>query len=292
MESKWAVVATWRFSLPGVELCAPLLSAGGSAFDAAEQAARMVEDDPDVTTVGSFSFPNAMGEIELDAGFMRGRDLALGCVLGLQGYANPVSVARKVMEACPHTVLIGRGAEDFAAAHGFPRAILVNDAMRAAWDKKRREAQKPSGHDTVGVAALDTAGEVAAATSTSGLAMKLRGRVGDSALVGSGLYADSDVGAAAATGVVEDIMRGCTSFVAMELMRGGMHPQQAAEEAVRRTHRRIARHRGDVGNIAVVCMNRAGQFGGAANHEGFTYAGASWEREPAYYEIKAEDIVK
>lgn len=296
MPHQWAVISTWDFSIAGLREAAAMLTAGQNGVDAAESLARAVEDDPAITTVGFGSMPNEKGELELDAAVMRGRDMALGCVLGVKGFQNPVSIARKVMESCPHTVLVGLGAEEFADKHTMRRAIMVNDAARDAWQQKLREREAGaaglSGHDTVGVVTLDSAGDITAATSTSGLALKLRGRVGDSPLVGSGFYADNDAGAAAATGVGEDIMRGCTCFVAVELMRQGLKPRQAAEEAVRRTHRRLARGGSAVGNIAVVCMNMLGEFGAAANHEGFTYAAASDGLPPAVYEIKAEEIVR
>lgn len=296
MADHWAIIATWGFSLKGAGDAAELLEIGRCGADAAERLARAVEDDPEVTTVGFGSFPNAKGELELDAAMMDGTTMALGCVLGVKGYKNPVSIARKVMEHCTHNVLVGLGAEEFAEANGCDRAIMVTDGMRKAWEEKLEELKKGkdccSGHDTVGVVALDTTENIVAATSTSGLSMKLRGRVGDSPLIGSGFYADRDVGGAAATGVGEDIMKGCTCFVAVELMRQGLSPRRAAEEAVRRTHRRLAPHQKEVGNIAVVCLNKDGEFGAAANHEGFSYAAASSCREPAVYEVTAEDIVK
>jgi len=296
MGNKWAVIATWDFSYNGLCKAANMLNGGKDAFDASEQLAKMVEDDPEVTTVGFGAFPNAKGELELDAAFMNGRDLSLGCVLSVKGFKNPVSIARKVMTDCPHTVLTGLGAEEFADKHGCQRAIMITDDMRKAWEEKLLELQSGkdvlSGHDTVGVVALDSTGDIASATSTSGLSMKLRGRVGDSPLVGSGFYADNDVGGAAATGVGEDIMRGCTCFVAVELMRQGLHPQQAAEEAVRRTHNRLLRRGTAVGNMAVVCADKLGRFGAAANHEGFSYVAASFDKAPAVYRIEKEMIVK
>jgi isoaspartyl peptidase/L-asparaginase-like protein (Ntn-hydrolase superfamily) len=296
MENKWAIIATWGFSINGLRKAADMLGNGQDAFDASEQLARMVEDDPEVTTVGFGSFPNAKGELELDAAFMNGRDLSLGCVMSVKGFKNPVSIARKVMTGSPHNVLSGQGAEEFADANGCERAIMLTDSIRKEWDEKiaEQKGKQPDcfGHDTVGVVTLDTAGEIASATSTSGLAMKQRGRVGDSPLVGCGFFADNDVGGAAATGIGEDIMKGCTCFVAVELMRQGYPPQQAAQEAVRRTHRRLARHSAQVGAIAVVCANKDGEFGAASNHENFTYVAASYLRQPAVYEVGVEDIIR
>lgn len=293
MENKWAIIATWSFSINGLRTAADMLGRGQNAFDAAEQLARIVEDDPEVTTVGFGSFPNAKGELELDAAMMNGRDLSLGCVAGVKGFKNPVSIARKVMTDSPHNVLIGQGAEEFADAHGFERGIMLTDSIRKEWEAKITEQKTACfGHDTVGVVSLDTAGETVAATSTSGLAMKQRGRVGDSPLVGCGFYADSDVGGAAATGIGEDIMKGCTCFMAVELMRQGLSPKEAARQAVQRTHSRLARHSKEVGAIAVVCANKEGEFGAASNHENFTYVAASYLRQPAVYEIGVEEIIR
>lgn len=287
----WVVIATWNFSLPGIEAAGNMLKDNGYCMDAVEKVAKMVEDDPEVDTVGFGGFPNIIGEVELDAAFMDGRDMSIGAVAGLKGFRHPVSVARKVMTDTPHNFLVGQGAEDFAMTNGFQRAVMVTDKMRQAWEKRRAELEKGNpgelGHDTVGIVALDTNGDMASATSTSGMAMKLRGRVGDSPLVGSGFYVDNDIGGASCTGVGEDIMKCCTAFHVVELMRQGYTPQNAAEEAVRRTHSRLARANKNPGNMAIVCADNKGNFGAAANHEGFTYAVASDKVAPVVYEVKS-----
>ena len=276
---KFALIATWGFSFGGIAAAELLLRGGGDALAAATLVARTVEDDPAVDTVGYNAWPNRLGEMELDAAVMRGRDLRLGAVLGLQGYKNPVDVAALVLDHCPHNVLIGQGAADYAASMGAVAADMLSPEARARWQQRLREIPEDSpahGHDTVGALALDRSGDLVAATSTSGLAMKLRGRVGDSALIGSGLYADNDAGAAAATGVGEDIMRCCMSFVAVEEMRRGATAQQAADAALLRAHRALARF-GPVGNMALICLDRQGRVGAAANHRGFAYAAATPE---------------
>lgn len=273
----FALIATWDFSLGGVTAAEQLLRGGGDAQAATTLVARTVEDDPAVDTVGYNAWPNREGEMELDAAVMRGRDLRLGAVLGLQGYKNPVDVAALVLDHCQHNVLIGQGAADFAARMGAVAADMLTPEAHARWQQRLREMQanpQAHGHDTVGALALDAHGDLVAATSTSGLAMKLRGRVGDSALIGSGLYADNDAGAAAATGVGEDIMRCCMSFLAVEEMRRGAGAQQAADTALLRAHRALARF-GAVGNMAIVCLDRQGRVGAAANHQGFAYAAAT-----------------
>ena len=276
----WLVVATWSFSLPGAEEAARRLAEGAcDARDAAEVVARAVEDDPDVATVGYGGIPAIDGEVELDAAFMDGRNLAIGAVAAMKGFRHPVSVARRLCYGSPRTFLVGRGAEEYAAACGYAPEDLLTDKARAVWEREVAEraagrAGEP-GHDTVGVVALDRGGRMVAATSTSGLALKPRGRVGDSPLPGSGYYVDDEVGGAAATGVGEDIMKGCLCFLAVEMMRQGLTPMRAAEEALRRTRDRLVRGGHVPGNMALVCADRRGAHGGAANHEGFSYSIAS-----------------
>ncbi|HOJ11176.1 MAG TPA: N(4)-(beta-N-acetylglucosaminyl)-L-asparaginase [Clostridiales bacterium] len=286
----WSVIATWKFSLTGVAEAGKLVACGRKSLDAVEQVARYVEDDPSVDTVGYGGIPNVAGEVELDAAIMNGEDLSIGAVMGVKGYRNPISIARKVLEDTPHNILVGQGAEDFAARKGFEKTMLLSEKSIETWFKMMNELKAGNkhieGHDTVGVVALDTFGRMASGTSTSGISMKYRGRVGDSPLVGSGFYVDDYVGGAAATGVGEDIMKGCTCFYAVELMREGCNPREAAELAVMRTHKRIFEKTGKVGNIAIVCADNKGNFGGAANHEGFEYAAASDKCLPKIYVVE------
>lgn len=286
----WLAIATWNFSLRGIEAAGKILEKKGTALDAVEKVGIDVENDPEVSTVGFGGFPNIEGEVELDAAFMDGRNLAIGGVAGMRGYKNPISVARRVMTGTPHNLLVGGGAEEFAAKCGFERSILLTEKTIGLWSKRKDELRNgkrmADGHDTVGIVALDPFGDMACGTSTSGIAMKYKGRVGDSPIVGSGFYVDNEVGGAAATGLGEDIMKCCTSFYAVELIRQGYTPQKAAEEAVRRTHERLARGNAKVGNIAVVCADNRGNFGGAANHEDFEYAVVSEKLAPTVYKVQ------
>lgn len=285
----WSIIATWNFSITGVKVAGNLISDRGKSLDAVEQVARYVEDDPLVDTVGYGGIPNIQGEVELDAAIMNGEDLSIGAVMGVKGYKNPISIARKVLTDTPHNILIGQGAEDFAAEKGFERTILLTDKSIDLWLKRMNELRAGKkevvGHDTVGIVSLDTFGNMASGTSTSGAGMKYRGRVGDSPLVGCGFYVDNYTGGAAATGLGEDIMKGCICFYAVELMREGYNPQEAAELAVKRTHNRLYEKNGKVGNIAIVCADNKGNFGGAANHEGFQYAAASYKILPSVYDV-------
>ncbi|HIS68426.1 MAG TPA: N(4)-(beta-N-acetylglucosaminyl)-L-asparaginase [Candidatus Gallacutalibacter stercoravium] len=269
----WRVIATWPFSQPGVQEAARFLKDGSCVLDALEHGICAVEDDPTVDSVGFGSFPNQDGQLELDAAMMDGDTMRLGAVAALQGTKNPIRVARAVMEKTQHTMLVGAGAQAFAQAQGFEQVDMLTQEIREKWEKRKKEETGCFGHDTVGMVTLRD-GHMAAGTSTSGTAMKIPGRVGDSPLIGSGFYVDNLVGGATATGWGEDIMRGCTSYAAVEYMREGYSAQEAAEKAVARTHRLIASKGKKPENIAVVCMDKQGRFGAAANHENFAYVAA------------------
>lgn len=292
---EWVIISTWEFSLHGCSLAVEKLRNGGSAMEALRILGMAVEDDSNEDTVGSGGFPNSEGEVQLDAACMDGQTLDLGAVAGLEGYPHPLEVAFRVMKDSPHNLLIGKGAEEFAARMGFTEAELLTDRTRREWALRRLELDnsmgKPGetafGHDTVGIVAMDANGDMAAGTSTSGLAMKARGRVGDSPLVGSGFYVDNDVGGAAATGVGEDIMKGCLCFHAVELMRQGFSPDEAAVTAVRRLHTRLARSGKPVGLMAVICADNRGHSSAAANHDGFTCVVASSGREPVVHKVES-----
>lgn len=274
----WSVVSTWPFSLQLTEKAAGMLSDGAKALDALEAGIHLVESDPNVDTVGRGGFLNAKGELELDAAIMDGDTLRMGCVAGVRGFEHPVSVARKVMEETVHSILVGEGAEEFARKMGIPEvgnAYMVTESARKAWEEKRQE-----GHDTIGAVALDTCGSMGVAMSTSGANMKVPGRVGDTPIIGSGFYVDSEVGGAAATGLGEDIMRTCLAFRAVELMRSGKSPKKAAEEVILTAHERIKRHGIEPDNMAIVCMNAKGECGASCNHQGFFYSYANPGQPP------------
>lgn len=280
----WSVVSTWPFSLQLTEKAAQMLENGVRALDALEAGVRLVESDPQVDSVGRGGFLNAKGELELDAAMMDGDTLKMGCVAGVRGFEHPVSIARKVMEETVHSVLVGEGAEAFARKMGFPEVgndYMVTDAARRAWEQKKQE-----GHDTIGAVALDSYGSMGVGMSTSGANMKVPGRVGDTPIIGSGFYVDSEVGGAAATGLGEDIMRTCLAFRAVELMRQGKSPKEAAEEVIVSAHNSIKRHGIEPDNIAIVCMNAAGESGASCNHYGFYYSHAREGEKPVLEAVR------
>lgn len=277
------ILSTWHFGQAANEAGWKILSTGGTALDAVEAAARHAEADPAVTSVGRGGFPDASGRVTLDAAIMDGRGGA-GSVGALSATTHAVSVARAVMDRTPHVLLVGNGADLFARAHGFPHEDLLTDASRekyAEWlrghpvgkempnEEPWRQRIDADHHDTIGVVALDARGELAASCTTSGLAWKLPGRVGDSPIIGAGLFADGTVGAAVATGTGELVMKTCGSFLVVELMRQGKEPRAACEEAVSRLWALHPTPEMQVGFIALRCD---GAFASASLREGFEMA--------------------
>jgi len=281
-------IATWKFSLKPVQAAVKLLKSGKSCLDAVELIARMTEDDPTEPSVGYAGWPNLHGEVELDAAIMDGRTLRVGAVAGVKGFRHPISIARRVLTDTEYNLLVGTGAELFALDKGFRKEILFTGQSILDWRRRMKNRKLNDGHDTLGTVCIDRKGNLAAANSTSGLPLKHPGRVGDSPITGAGFYADNEVGAAAATGVGEEITKCCLSYKAVELIRRGMHPQDAAETAVRNAHRRLRKYKLRVGNMALVCCDKKGNYGGAANHGLFCYTVASDRIKPVL--IKARPV--
>jgi len=240
------ILSTWSFGAIANAAGWPVLLRNGKSIDAVERACIAVESDPEVDSVGIGGTPDAEGKITLDGSIMLSPQKSAG-VACIRHYAHPVSIARKVMEKTPHKLLVGEGAEKFAAACGFKKEKLLTAEAVAWWKKWKADPSKHSfhrtnranreearlrrkkikSHDTVGVLAIDSSGVIAGACSTSGLAFKMPGRVGDSPIIGAGLYVDPTVGAAVATGTGELMLGTCATFLAVERMRAGDSPQQA-----------------------------------------------------------------
>jgi len=267
------VLATWEFGEIAVRAALPLLAQGRSALDAALAGAQAVEDDPAVSSVGYGGVANSLGAVSLDACVMEGRTLGSGAVAGVENIRHAAALARRVMEKTPHLFLVAEGAKLFAVQQGFPLECLHTPDSVAAWEKRAHRSAAATGtageraltHDTVTVLALDLAGSLAGVCSTSGLSHKLPGRVGDSPIIGAGLYVDDAAGAAGATGVGEEIMRIGASLLAVEAMRAGRSPQQACELAARRANDVAARRGVKPAQVAFIALNPAGQIGAACS---------------------------
>jgi len=268
------VISTWKHGLPANKAAWKILKEGGRALDAVEAGVRIPEADPEVRTVGYGGYPDRDGIVTLDACIMDENDRC-GSVAALQHIMHPISVARKVKEETPHVMLVAEGALDFALDQGFEKQELLTEASQRDWLKWKEEAHyQPEinieNHDTIGMLALDANGELSGACTTSGAAWKMHGRVGDSPLIGAGLFVDNEVGAAAATGLGEEVIRICGSHIVVENMRRGDAPEIACRKAVKR----IVDKNESVEDIQVgfIAVNKSGQFGGYSIQPGFDFA--------------------
>lgn len=284
----WGMIATWRMALEGIVQASDALKKGATSARAVVDAVAEVEDFPFYKSVGYGGLPNEQGEVELDAAFMDGDTLAFGAVGNLIDIANPVRVAHALSRQRFNSLLVGAGAREWALSEGFAAKTMLTERATQHYRKRCRETidrglSPYDGHDTVGMIGLDTQGSMSVATSTSGLFMKRRGRLGDSPVIGSGFYCDSQIGAATATGVGEDLMKGCVSYEIVRRMEGGMSPQRAADSVVLELEDKLMARFGRVGDLSVVCMNRDGEFGAATNIKTFSFVVANEHLPPTVY---------
>lgn len=289
----FTIIATWRMAFEGVSEATKILRDNGSASEAIETAIKCVEDNPLYTSVGFGGLPNNVGTVELDAAYMNGDTLGIGAVASIKDYANPVSIAKKLSEDRFNIFLVGSGAEAYAHTQGFEKKNMLTQLSNKAWKERMKEIHEKNlspydGHDTVGMVVIDHNKSMVAATSTSGLFMKKPGRIGDSALPGSGYFVDSEIGGATATGLGEDIMKGCLSYEVVRLMEEGYTPQNAADKAVNDFSEKLKRKNGVVGAISLVCINNQGEWGVGTNVE-FPFVVASDQHEPKIYIANNED---
>ncbi len=266
------VIATWN--VPNATAKAyEVLKGKGTALDAVEQGVMMEEADVNNQSVGKGGRPDRDGNVTLDACIMD-KDSRCGAVVYLQNIVHAVSVARRVMEDTPHVMLAGDGARKFALEKGFPEEDLLTDKSRQEWlEWKKTSKYEPviniENHDTIGMLAIDSNGDIAGACTTSGMAYKMAGRVGDSPIIGAGLFVDNEIGGATATGMGEEVVRTVGSFLIVELMRQGKSPQEACEEGVRRIISKKENFR-DI-QIGFIAVNKAGETGAYCIHPGFSY---------------------
>jgi len=267
------VIATWDTPL-AVGAASEVLKKGGSALDAVEQGCRVEEANEKGQSVGKGGLPDRDGHVTLDACIMDDKG-NYGAVLYVKNITHVISLARKVMEETPHVLLAGAGAEKFAYEQGFKKEDLLTEASEKAWKEwKKTSEYKPiiniENHDTIGMLAVDKEGNISGACTTSGLAYKMAGRVGDSPIIGSGLFIDNEIGGATATGLGEEVLKTVGSFLIVELMRQGRTPQEACEEAIGRI---VNKPGSDYENFQVgyIAVNKKGETGAYSIHEGFSY---------------------
>ncbi|WP_191858189.1 isoaspartyl peptidase/L-asparaginase family protein [Hanstruepera ponticola] len=266
------VIATWHV-IDATAKAMEVLEADGTALDAVEQGCRVEEANEKGQSVGKGGLPDREGNVTLDACIMD-KHGNCGSVVYLQNITHAVSVARKVMEDTPHVMLAGKGAEQFALEQGFKKENLLTEASKKAWSAWKIESEyKPiiniENHDTIGMLAIDKNGDISGACTTSGLAYKMAGRVGDSPIIGSGLFVDNEIGGCVATGLGEEVVKTVGSFLVVELMRQGKPPQQACEEAISRI---VNKPNSDYKNFQVgyIAVNKKGETGSYSIHQWFS----------------------
>jgi N4-(beta-N-acetylglucosaminyl)-L-asparaginase len=268
------IVSTWPFGKASNDAALKILLGGGSLLDAVEQGIWVTEDAAPNKSVGLGGSPNAAGFVQLDSCIMFGPGHKAGSVAAIEGIRHPISAARRVMEKSPHVMLAGEGARVFALEQGLESIPVDDREFYEKWRQKRgvQPPKPPHNHDTIALLALGADGTIAGGCSTSGLAGKLPGRVGDSPIIGSGLYVDNDVGAAGATGIGENVMRYCASFMIVEFMRQGLAPHEAI---VKTLHRIVDSEKRDDLHINFVALDKHGRYGAAGLDAEFKYAVAT-----------------
>jgi N4-(beta-N-acetylglucosaminyl)-L-asparaginase len=283
--AKPIVLSTWRFGVAANEGAWKVLSEKGRALDAVEAGVKITEADPNERSVGLGGRPDRDGHVTLDACIMD-ENMNCGSVAFVQNYVHPISIARAVMEKTPHVMLVGKGAEQFAESQGFKKENLLTSASEAEWKEWLKQSKyepkaNVENHDTIGMIALDMSGNLSGACTTSGLSFKMHGRVGDSPIIGAGLYVDNEVGAATATGHGEEVIRIAGCHTVVELMRQGMHPDEACRKAVERIIGSAKKRNKKLEDLQIgfIAINKLGQHGAYCLQKGFQYAIYSSEKK-------------
>jgi N4-(beta-N-acetylglucosaminyl)-L-asparaginase len=272
------VLSTWRFGIEANAAAWKILKRNGRALDAVEAGVKIPEADPKERSVGYGGRPDRDGRVTLDACIMD-ENGNIGSVACLEYIKHPIAVARAVMEKTPHVMLVGDGALQFALEQGFKKENLLVEQSEKEWKEWLKTSQyRPianiENHDTIGMIALDANGNISGACTTSGMAFKMHGRVGDSPIIGAGLYVDNEIGAATATGHGEEVIRISGCHLVVELMRQGKSPQKACEEAVARIVKLTKSRNKELKDIQVgfIALNKQGEYGAYCIQGGFNYA--------------------
>lgn len=273
---KPVVISTWWFGVEANKEAWKILESGGRALDAVEAGVRVPEADPKVRSVGYGGLPDRDGRVTLDACIMD-EFSNCGSVAFLEHIKHPISVARLVMEKTPYIMLVGEGALQFALANGFQKENLLTPEAEKEWKEWLKKSEyKPWDfqdiHDTIGMLALDKNGNLAGACTTSGLKYKMHGRVGDSPIIGAGLFVDNEVGAATATGVGEEVIRVAGSHTVVEYMRNGYSPEEACKKTIERILKRFKDKDKTEIQVAFIAINKYGEYGTYAKTSNFQFA--------------------
>lgn len=269
------VLSTWNFGMAANVEAWKILAAGGRALDAVEAGAKVPEADPSEMTVGLGGLPDRDGNVTLDACIMDEHGNA-GSVAFLKNIVHPISVARAVMEKTPHVMLVGDGALKFALAQGFREEKLLTAESEKRWKEWLKDSRyKPviniENHDTIGIIAMDKKGNLSGGCTTSGMAFKMNGRVGDSPIIGAGLYVDNEIGAATATGLGEEVIKIVGCHLVVELMRQGATPLEACKGAVERIAHKSPQKSKEI-QVGFLALNKRGEYGAYCLQPGFTFA--------------------
>lgn len=287
----WAIIGTWNMSFDGInKVCENGID---NAQKALVNAICDVEDNPYFISVGYGGLPNKQGRIQLDAAYMDGATLQIGAIAGVSDIKNPIKVAYELSKRKVNNFLVGEGAYEYALLNGFETKNMLTSYSLEKYEVRKNEYKEQlnayDGHDTVGMIALDSKKNLAVATSTSGLFMKENGRIGDSALPGSGFYVKNNVGGASATGLGEDIMKGCVAYEIVRLMEQGINPQVACEKVVTDLVAQLEKNQEQVGDISVIALNDKGEWGVATNIEQFSFVVATKTLKPCIYIAQYHD---
>ena len=288
---KPVVISTWAPNVKANAAAWEILQKGGSALDAVHIGVQVPEADPHDQSVGYGGLPDRDGKVTVDSCIMD-HEGNIGSVAGLEHILHPISVARMVMEKTPHVMLVGDGALQFALENGFEKTDLLTESSKKAWQEwlktskydpqatiKNIEERIRQNHDTIGMLAIDANGNLGGACTTSGMAYKMHGRVGDSPIIGAGLYVDNNVGAATATGLGEDVVRVCGSHTVVEMMRQGMKPADACKIAVERLIEMRGKERVSQTQIGFIAINKQGEYGCYSLRGNFTMAVRTTKKE-------------
>lgn len=271
--NSWGIIATWRMAFDACVNAEKSLSLSQSdSADLVEDTIKIIEDYPFYKSVGFGGLPNIEGNVELDAAFFNGDTWDFGGIAGVKNIANPISFAREISKDRFNCFLVGQGAESEAQKRNILFKNMLTDRAKKKWETRKQDIIQNNlspydGHDTVGVVVLDQQGSMSAGVSTSGLFMKKSGRVGDSPFTGSGIYVDSEVGGCVATGLGEDIMKGCISYEVVRLMEEGLSPMEAGDRALSRFESKMIKKRKKCGAVSLAILNNKGEWGIATNVE-------------------------